>query len=879
MRILGVKLVSDQVPFSWVVREWLLQYSNVRKIVKYWKQVRLESAEEDGHNDYRGMVYDIYTSRLAFKSATSYPGRDQERHLGDRTRETDGMADPLSIVTGVLGLLGICVKVGSALKDFYDGAAIADTKVKGLLTDVESFTQVLQLMKDTFEQEQIQTSFQATGHIGNHWNNLSTSIRDGQNTLLQLQETLERVNKSVTFKESTAKILPNLDELNQAIRQIAHDISNLVESNASDTQLLALNNLRNCVQSAASIVSSASTTLGVEPADPFSVAYGSEFGDCFPFEPGETMIRWISSNTVYEFEEEPAAESSSRRRNLTSGNLQSVEEDAEQEQSDSDTDLEVEIFQALLKRGKEKFQAKDFGDAERLFRNCLTRISSNGSMASLHHTPRSKSEIMTLLLDVYLAEEKWNEAQSLLLDKIALGSRGMSSDNGRVLLDMLALVDVLIRKNSYAEALLYGRRALKGYRKMGSDGVLGVENSLKVLVRVCHLDGNYDEEDAYAAILSDFLQLNASEPNKTEVGQSNLQFPDAPTSIPNRLPLGGSSVAGASSSGGPITAATDSSSNGPFLQVAPSHFPIIGSPATEASHSTVSLLSLPAIEYIRAQSTEPPAELPGEPPAMLETADVSSINDAKPKLLAVASTSNPEATPRVKNGQVIKEIVSVPASLVPPSVPTSSSSETSAKIVLVGDCYCGKTNLLNVFAKGVFPEKYELTIQETYVADVELDGKEMELALWDTGGMEDLDRIRPLAYPDSHVILICFAIDVPDSLDNVLEKWISEILHFCEGVPIILLGLKKDLRYDHKVTDELFRTHQKPVSEEQGEEARKQIGASKYLECSALTNEGVHKVFEHATRAALYTMKKKEKEKKTEQRKRAFRRLFSRSSS
>jgi hypothetical protein len=68
------------------------------------------------------------------------------------------MADPISITTGVLGLLGTCVKVGSILKEFYDGAAFADTKVKGLLTDVESFIQVLRLMKDTFEQDQIQAS-------------------------------------------------------------------------------------------------------------------------------------------------------------------------------------------------------------------------------------------------------------------------------------------------------------------------------------------------------------------------------------------------------------------------------------------------------------------------------------------------------------------------------------------------------------------------------------------------------------------------------------------------------------------------------------------------------------------------------------------------
>lgn len=53
---------------------------------------------------------------------------------------------------------------------------------------------------------------------------------------------------------------------------------------------------------------------------------------------------------------------------------------------------------------------------------------------------------------------------------------------------------------------------------------------------------------------------------------------------------------------------------------------------------------------------------------------------------------------------------------------------------------------------------------------MEVDGKHVELALWDTAGQEDYDRLRPLSYPDSHVILICFAIDSPDSLDNVQEK-------------------------------------------------------------------------------------------------------------
>lgn len=52
-------------------------------------------------------------------------------------------------------------------------------------------------------------------------------------------------------------------------------------------------------------------------------------------------------------------------------------------------------------------------------------------------------------------------------------------------------------------------------------------------------------------------------------------------------------------------------------------------------------------------------------------------------------------------------------------------------------------------------------------------------------------------------------------LTKYLLQWISEVLHFCQGLPIILVGCKKDLRYDQKTIEELHKTSQKPVTPEQ----------------------------------------------------------------
>ncbi len=80
----------------------------------------------------------------------------------------------------------------------------------------------------------------------------------------------------------------------------------------------------------------------------------------------------------------------------------------------------------------------------------------------------------------------------------------------------------------------------------------------------------------------------------------------------------------------------------------------------------------------------------------------------------------------------------------------------------------------------------------------------------------------------------------------------------CPEVPIIVVGLKKDLRDDPIAIEEMRKKSLRFVTSADGEHVAKDIGARKYLECSSLSGEGVDDVFEAATRASLLMFEKSE---------------------
>jgi len=112
-------------------------------------------------------------------------------------------------------------------------------------------------------------------------------------------------------------------------------------------------------------------------------------------------------------------------------------------------------------------------------------------------------------------------------------------------------------------------------------------------------------------------------------------------------------------------------------------------------------------------------------------------------------------------------------------------------------------------------------------------------------GQDGYDRLRPLSYPDTHVVILCFSFQDPDTLENITEKYISEVLHFCSHIPYFLVGIRNP---EHGAVDH--------VTSEEARKVAEQIKADMYLECTLRSGEGINEVFEHAARAALHRKKK-----------------------
>ena len=134
---------------------------------------------------------------------------------------------------------------------------------------------------------------------------------------------------------------------------------------------------------------------------------------------------------------------------------------------------------------------------------------------------------------------------------------------------------------------------------------------------------------------------------------------------------------------------------------------------------------------------------------------------------------------------------------------------------------------------------------------VHVDDQPCTLDVYDTAGEPEYDSLRSIAYAQTDVCIVCFSVVQPESLTNAREKWVAEARRHLPGIPVILAGTQTDLREDASRLGRLLAKGQRPVSAALGEKTAKQVGAAAYVECSAVHDAGLKRVFDAAILAAM----------------------------
>ena len=150
------------------------------------------------------------------------------------------------------------------------------------------------------------------------------------------------------------------------------------------------------------------------------------------------------------------------------------------------------------------------------------------------------------------------------------------------------------------------------------------------------------------------------------------------------------------------------------------------------------------------------------------------------------------------------------------------------KIVVLGSGGVGKSALTVQFVQGIFVEKYDPTIEDSYRKQVEVDGQQCMLEILDTAGTEQFTAMRDLYMKNGQGFVLAYSITAQSTF-NDLQDLREQILRVkdSEEVPMVLVGNKCDLE-DERV-----------VGKDQGMNMARQFGSCTFMESSAKAKIGV----------------------------------------
>lgn len=158
------------------------------------------------------------------------------------------------------------------------------------------------------------------------------------------------------------------------------------------------------------------------------------------------------------------------------------------------------------------------------------------------------------------------------------------------------------------------------------------------------------------------------------------------------------------------------------------------------------------------------------------------------------------------------------------------------KIVVLGSGGVGKSALTVQFVQGIFVEKYDPTIEDSYRKPLEVDNVQYMLEILDTAGTEQFTAMRDLYMKNGQGFALVYSI-IAQSTFNDLPDLREQILRVkdCDNVPMVLVGNKCDLQ------------DQRVITTEQGEALAKKFQCT-FMESSAKNKINVEAIFHDLVR-------------------------------
>ena len=158
--------------------------------------------------------------------------------------------------------------------------------------------------------------------------------------------------------------------------------------------------------------------------------------------------------------------------------------------------------------------------------------------------------------------------------------------------------------------------------------------------------------------------------------------------------------------------------------------------------------------------------------------------------------------------------------------------EMMFKVVLVGDSFVGKTNIMSKYLKDEFHEDSKATVGVEFGSkQFTIEGHSIKAQIWDTAGQERYKAITSAYYKGAKGAFVVYDITRKSSFESI-DKWVNDLTAAADKkITIIVIGNKSDLE------------DQRQVPKEKGEEKAAKLEVA-FLETSAFSGENLEKAFE-----------------------------------